>query len=162
MKAKVLLTICKYSTWCLVAANTTIRDSGFITCFKRHNNAADLSSDRQHANASFNCSGSFDSTSNLKWLQYIPLPTSSCLILYIGQSVCKFSTGRSPTATRTEIFAVYSTLSSHWHSHRIVEYICFQLHTLTSSSSRIWHYNYFHYSWHYGCYHYNGWGYAVL
>lgn len=83
------LTMCKYSTWCLVAANTTVIDCGFITCFKRHNKAADLSSERQHINASFNCSGSFDSTSNLQW-QQTPLSTPSDLILLQTQSVRMF------------------------------------------------------------------------
>ena len=69
-----------------MAANTTVIDSGFITCFKRHNKAADLSSERQHINASFNCSGSFDSTSNLKQ-QQTPLSNPSHLILLQTQSI---------------------------------------------------------------------------
>jgi hypothetical protein len=73
-----------------VAANKTVIDCGFITCFKRHNKAADLSSERQHIKASFNCSGSFDSTSNLKRQKQTPLSTQSNSILLQTQAVYMF------------------------------------------------------------------------
>jgi hypothetical protein len=70
--------MCKYSTWCLVAAKTTVCCSLSMWLFKRTNNAATLSSGLTVTYHNCNSSGIFDSTSNLNRTVHNSSPDTNC------------------------------------------------------------------------------------